>query len=430
MAVQDPFEHVASLILTNHRHAGIAPSASVAREVRSVAVVGAGTMGASIAAANVRRQVPVVITDVDPGALDRVAERIAAEVGDNGSPADPAALQEVARWVEPTMAPARIGACDLVIESVTESAAAKQEVYGRLERHLPASTLLASNTSTIPIGRLAECLADGGRFCGLHFFHPVRRRPLVEVVRGPQTRQETIDAAVGYVKRIGKMPIVVDDGPGFLVNRLLVPYLTEALELLLDGATIDAVERAATEFGMAFGPLRLLDEIGLDTALLAGRVLWEAFPERFVASPLPVAMYKAGRLGRKSGKGFFCYPEGLDLDEPGEPDPAIEPILAAWARPPRQLPPETITARLLLPMVLEATRLLEEGTVRDPRDIERGVVFGLGFPMARGGLLYWADAFGTEKILAMLRDLEPLGARFQPTAMLLDMAGRKGRFLD
>jgi len=336
----------------------------------------------------------------------------------------------VARWVTPTTDPARIARCDLVIESVTETPAVKQQLYGWLEPHLGAGAILASNTSTIPIGRLAEGLADGGRFCGLHFFHPVRRRPLVEVIRGPQTRDETIATAVGYVKQIGKMPIVVDDGPGFLVNRLLLPYLTEALELLSDGATIEAIERAATEFGMALGPLRLLDEIGLDTALLAGRVLWDAFPERLVVSPLPVALYKAGRLGRKSGRGFFFYPEGLELDRPGQPDPGVEPIIAAWARPPQQLAPQTITARLLLPMVLEATRILAEKKIRDPREIDLVVLFGLGFPAARGGLLYWADTLGPEKILAMLRDLEALGERARPTPMLLEMAAAKRRFYD
>ncbi len=196
--------------------------------------------------------------------------------------------------------------CELVIESIPENLAAKQSLYAQIEPHLARGTVLGTNTSTIPIAQLAGVLADPGRFCGLHFFHPVAP---VRVGRGGARAAigaDTIAAAVAYAKQIGQTPIVVDDGPGFLVNRLLVPYLTEAVELLMDGARIDDVERSATEFGMEWGPLRALDEIGLDTALMAGRVLWQAFPDRVAASPLLDHDVQGRPAGQKGGKGFLC----------------------------------------------------------------------------------------------------------------------------
>ena len=418
--------NVEALVESNRRDTGLDYAQVEPRPIRSVGIVGAGMMGTAIAAAHVKRDLPVVITDTDQEALAGAAERIAAELDQQTESPEAQAAGEVGRLVEQTADLARVAQCDLVIESVVETLATKQQVYARLKPHLSASTILASNTSTIPIERLAAELADPGRFCGIHFFHPVRRRSLVEIVRGPKTGDETIAAAVVYAKRIEKMPIVVTDGPAFLVNRLLLPYLTEALELLLDGATIDEVEEAATRFGMAIGPLRILDEIGIDTVVNAARVLWQAFPDRLVASPLLITMFKKGRLGRKSGSGFFSYSSETAWDGPSRPDPSAVEIIAEWARPPQKLTPETITHRLMLPMVLEATRLLEERKVRHPRDVDLAVLFGLGFPASRGGLLYWADTLGADRILQMLRPLEHLGHRLKPTRLLLETA-RDGR---
>ncbi len=428
MSHDDPLRNVESLIQWNRQDPGTNGASVGPRAVQAVGIIGAGTMGTAVAAANVRHGLRIAITDSDQTALAGAVQRIAEELAGTSGAGEETIPAGWAGLVDPTTEMTRIAACDLVLESVPEIVAAKQHVYDLLQPHLAAPAILASNTSTIPIGRLAAGLADKSRFCGLHFFHPVRRRPLVEVIRGPETSDETIATAVAYVKRIRKMPIVVSDGPGFLVNRLLLPYLTEAMELLLDGAAPDRVDQAATDFGMAIGPLRLVDEIGLNTALLAGRVLLDAFPERMNASPILVAMFKAGRLGRKAGAGFFLYPEGTARDAPGQRDPRIAEVWAHWARPPQSFSPEAITARLLLPMVLEAARLLEEGRVRDPRSIDLGAIFGLGFPASRGGLLFWADALGVAEILRMLEPLADLGPRAAPTPMLLDMGRRQRRF--
>ena len=428
MPLLPPLRHVDLLVRWSGHNTGPMPGAAEPRAVRSVAIIGAGTMGIAVAAANVGRGVPVAIVDSDDNTRAAALQRVAAELTQASDVGNGEAIAAVTRLVRCATDPAEIASCDLVLESVTETASTKQSVYAMVEPHLSAKATLASNTSAIPIGRLAAGLAQKGRFCGLHFFHPVRSRPLVEVVRGPDTTDETIATAVAYAKGIGKMPIVVRDGPGFLVNRLLVPYLAEALELLLDGVAIQEIDRAATDFGMALGPLRMLDEIGLDTAVLAGRVLWDAFPERVSVSPLLITMFKAGRLGRKSGAGFFAYSNGSGGDGPGQRDAQVEKLIADWVRPQPSVPPDDIAARLLLPMILEATRLLEDGTVRDPRAIDLGAIFGLGFPAARGGLLYWADTVGIERILAMLRALTPLGPHVAPTGMLLYMARRGGRF--
>ena len=314
-----------------------------------------------------------------------------------------------------------------MIEAIVENPEAKKELYARLEPQLSPPAILASNTSTIPITKLAEGLQRPERFCGIHFFNPVRRMPLVEVIRGAKTSDETIATAVAFAKHVGKSPIVVNDGPGFLVNRLLLPYMNEALELISDGAEIKAVERAAKEFGMPMGPIALYDVVGLDTAFYAGRVMVEAFPDRTSASPIIGELVKAGRLGQKSGAGFFAY---KDRGGKGVPDPALAELIKPHIRKQEKLNSEQITNRLFLPMVLEATRILEAKVVRDVRDVDLGLIFGTGFPPFRGGLLFWADTLGAAKIVEMLKPLESLGPRAQPTPMLLEMAKTGKKFYD
>jgi 3-hydroxyacyl-CoA dehydrogenase/enoyl-CoA hydratase/3-hydroxybutyryl-CoA epimerase/3-hydroxyacyl-CoA dehydrogenase/enoyl-CoA hydratase/3-hydroxybutyryl-CoA epimerase/enoyl-CoA isomerase len=253
----------------------------------------------------------------------------------------------------------------------------------------------------------------------MHFFNPVKRMKLVEVIRGEQTSDATIAQAVALGRQLGKMPIVVMDGPGFLVNRLLSPYLNESLELIHDGQSPRAIDAAATDFGMPLGPLALYDLVGLDTAFYAGRTMYEAFPDRVRASPILPALSKWGRLGRKNGQGFFQYREGVA--EPID-DPAAEALLKNYVRNEVPLTPEQMQDRLLLSMLLEACRVLEEGRVRDPRDIDLGVIFGLGFPAFRGGILFWAEQQGGDAILRKLEPWRERGGRFVPPQILLDWA--------
>jgi 3-hydroxyacyl-CoA dehydrogenase/enoyl-CoA hydratase/3-hydroxybutyryl-CoA epimerase/3-hydroxyacyl-CoA dehydrogenase/enoyl-CoA hydratase/3-hydroxybutyryl-CoA epimerase/enoyl-CoA isomerase len=411
----------------NKKDTGVERKDVPTRPIKSVAVVGAGIMGQGIAAANLKRDLPVAIADAIGKALAAGVQKVLEEVSYNKQTKgpDPQRAVKYAALLNATTADAELAASDLVIEAVVESPDVKRQLFARLEPQLRDDAILSSNTSTIPITRLAENLRRPERFCGIHFFNPVRKMPLVEVIRGRQTSDETIATAVAYAKSIGKSPIVVNDGPGFLVNRLLLPYMNEAIELLLDGAEISAIDKAARNFGMPMGPIALFDVVGLDTAFYAGRVMYDAFPDRIMVSPVVPALIKAGRLGQKSGAGFFKYAPGKDR---GEPDPALEPLLAPMIRGKQKFTEQQLTARLFLPMLLEATRLLADRIVRDVRDVDLGLIYGLGFPPFKGGLLFWADSVGAAKILEMLKPLESHADRWKPTPMLEEMARTGKKF--
>ncbi|MBX7165399.1 MAG: enoyl-CoA hydratase/isomerase family protein [Pirellulales bacterium] len=410
----------------NKKDTGVDRADVKAGEIKTVGVVGAGIMGAGIAAASMRRGMPVTLTDAIAPALQKGVQTVLNEVAFDKSKRGPDGGKAIenAALLNATTTDAEFAGCNLVIEAVVENPDVKKQLYARLEPQLAATAILASNTSTIPITRLAEGLKRPERFCGIHFFNPVRQMPLVEVIRGAKTSDETVATAVAYAKAIGKSPIVVNDGPGFLVNRLLLPYMNEALELLLDGASIDQVDKAAKKFGMPMGPIQLYDVVGLDTALYAGAVMQQAFPTRCAASPLLPAMVERKRLGQKTGMGFFSYVG--QKGGKGVPDPAVQELIGPLVRKQEKFTDEQIQHRLFLPMVLEATRILEEKIVRDPRDVDLGLIFGTGFPPYKGGLLFWADSIGLGKIVEWLKPLEALGERAQPTPMLADLA-RAGR---
>ncbi len=414
----------------NKKDTGVADRNLKPRPIASVGVIGAGIMGSGIAGACVKRELPVTLTDARPESLAGGMRKAVEEASYDRATKGPTTerLLKFAPLVRAVVAESEFARCDLVIEAVVENEQAKRELYAKLESHLRDDAILASNTSAISIGRLASGLKHPERFCGIHFFNPVRKMPLVEVIRGPQTSDAVIATAVGFAKSLGKSPIVVEDGPGFLVNRLLFPYMNEALELLTSGVSIKHVDGAAKAFGMPMGPITLYDVVGLDTALFAGSVMHDAFPDRVLASSLLEAMVKAGRLGQKSRAGFFAYKEKSDR---GEPDPTFDAFLQPYLQPnPPKLDPQTITNRLFLPMLLEATRVLAEKKVRDPRDVDLGLIFGIGFPPFKGGLLCWADTLGAAKILEMLKPLESLGARFAPTPLLLELAKTGKKFYD
>jgi 3-hydroxyacyl-CoA dehydrogenase/enoyl-CoA hydratase/3-hydroxybutyryl-CoA epimerase/3-hydroxyacyl-CoA dehydrogenase/enoyl-CoA hydratase/3-hydroxybutyryl-CoA epimerase/enoyl-CoA isomerase len=313
---------------------------------------------------------------------------------------------------------------------VLERADIKRQVLAEIERTVDGAAVIATNTSTNPIAKLAEALREPARFCGIHFFNPVRRMTLVEVVRGPATSDATVATAVAHVKRLGKCPIVVRDSPGFLVNRVLMPYLHESVEMLRAGIEPQRIDRVARAFGMPMGPLELYDMIGLDTAFYAGLVLNDAYGDRIEASPLIPALVKSGRLGRKSGAGFYRYsgfggPAGAGAGQRARierPDEAVADLVRPYALPARPTTDATIADRLLLPMLLEALRTLDEGIVRDGRDIDLAVIHALGFPAFRGGLLAWGDSLGAAEVVRRLEPLEDLGVRMHPTPRLLALA--------
>jgi 3-hydroxyacyl-CoA dehydrogenase/enoyl-CoA hydratase/3-hydroxybutyryl-CoA epimerase/3-hydroxyacyl-CoA dehydrogenase/enoyl-CoA hydratase/3-hydroxybutyryl-CoA epimerase/enoyl-CoA isomerase len=251
---------------------------------------------------------------------------------------------------------------------------------------------------------------------------------LVEVIRGPATSDETVATAVAHVKQLGKCPIVVRDSPGFLVNRVLMPYLHESVEMLREGIEAKRIDRIARGFGMPMGPLELYDMIGLDTAFYAGLVLSAAYGDRIEASPLIPALVKSGRLGRKTGVGFYHYGTGGQHARIDRPDEGVMTLIKPYALPVRETTDATIRDRLLLPMLLEALRVLDEGIVRDGRDIDLAVIHALGFPAFRGGLLAWGDSLGAAEVVRRLAPLADLGIRMQPTPRLLALAAANESF--
>jgi 3-hydroxyacyl-CoA dehydrogenase/enoyl-CoA hydratase/3-hydroxybutyryl-CoA epimerase/3-hydroxyacyl-CoA dehydrogenase/enoyl-CoA hydratase/3-hydroxybutyryl-CoA epimerase/enoyl-CoA isomerase len=416
----------------NRRDTGVAagesPETTAPRD--RPAVVGAGIMGAGIAAAHLRSGCGVSLIDIDPAALARSVPGILEEAAWDRATrrADPARAAALAGQLRTATQTSLLADADLVIESAVERTDVKLALLRDIEAVVGRSTVIATNTSTNPIARLATALEDPGRFCGLHFFNPVRRMTLVEVVRGPATTDATVAVAVAHAKRLGKCPIVVQDSPGFLVNRLLMPYLHEAVEMLREGTPATRIDRVARRFGMPLGPLELYDLIGLDTAFYAGLVLADAYGERIEASPVIPALVRAGRLGRKSGGGFYDHAGARSSRPQADASATIAPLLAPYRLPERPTTDATIADRLFLPIVLEATRVLDEGIVRDGHDVDLAMIHALGFPPFRGGLLAWADALGAAEIVRRLEPLADLGPRMQPTPALLALASSAGRF--
>jgi 3-hydroxyacyl-CoA dehydrogenase/enoyl-CoA hydratase/3-hydroxybutyryl-CoA epimerase/enoyl-CoA isomerase len=398
------------------------------RTVQQVGVIGAGIMGSGIATAHVRRGVPAVLLDSNPAALEKgvasVSKSLLGRVEIGRMTASEAA-DALAR-LSTSLTHQALADRDVVIEAIVENEEAKIRLYEQVQGLLPAGAILASNTSTISITRMARSLAAPDRFAGLHFFNPVDRMQLVEVIRGEQTSDETIATLVGLARRIGKTPIVVRDCPGFLVNRILFPYMNEALLLLEEGVPPRQLDKAAVAFGMPMGPITLQDLVGLDTSLYAGRVINQAFADRAVQTRILDELVAAGRLGQKSGAGFYSYAKGTR----GSDDPALEPILAKCRRSTGKsdMGLDEITDRLFLPMLTEATRILAEGVVRDPGDVDMGLILGIGFPPFRGGILRWADEMGGSAVMERLRRYESLGPRYQPTQLLQELAASNKGF--
>jgi 3-hydroxyacyl-CoA dehydrogenase / enoyl-CoA hydratase / 3-hydroxybutyryl-CoA epimerase / enoyl-CoA isomerase len=399
---------------------GVADASVQPREVQRVGVLGAGIMGAGIAGAHIRRGVPVMMLDTAPQALEKGVANITKvmqsrlEIGRMTQAEIVAALGRLGT----TTTLSAMSDRDVVIEAIVENEAVKVQTYRELEPLLAKDAFLASNTSTISITRMAKSLAWPERFAGMHFFNPVDRMQLVEVIRGERSSDQTVVTLVALAKRVGKTPIVVRDCPGFLVNRILFPYMNEALALLEEGASPRAIDKAATAFGMPMGPITLHDVVGLDTALYAGRVVNTAFADRAKTTRVLDELVAAGRLGQKSGAGFYAYAKGPR----GADDPALAPLLEKVRSGRREIGPEEITDRLFLPMLTEASRVLIEGIVREPGDVDMGLILGIGFPAFRGGLLRWADSLGLAKVVAKLGQYEKLGARFQPTEQLRRLA--------
>jgi 3-hydroxyacyl-CoA dehydrogenase / enoyl-CoA hydratase / 3-hydroxybutyryl-CoA epimerase / enoyl-CoA isomerase len=409
------------------RNPGVDLHATSSKDVLRTGVLGTGLMGAGIATAHARRGIPAAMVDTDN---DRIAAGLtAATKVVQGRIAIGRATQDDLTQTMSLLSTSTsqhiFADCDVVIEAVPENEPLKTRIYGQLAEVMRPDAILASNTSTISITRMAHAAPAADRFVGMHFFSPVDRMALVEVIRGEQTSDETVATIVALAKRIGKTPIVVRDCAGFLVNRVLMPYMAEAVQMLTEGASMDAIDKAATRFGMPVGPIALHDMVGIDVACFAGDVLVNAYADRAVSNDVLSRMVELGRLGKKTGSGFRRY---VGAKGRPAPDPEFAPILAQARTEDRQFTDEEITDRLFLAMMLEAVRALQDEIISEPAHVDMAMILGTGFPPFRGGLLGWCDNEGAGSISERADRYASLGKRFESPDMLTQMAISGERF--
>jgi 3-hydroxyacyl-CoA dehydrogenase / enoyl-CoA hydratase / 3-hydroxybutyryl-CoA epimerase len=400
--------------------------------VEKLGVLGAGFMGAGIAAVAAQAGTPVRLKDADHV---RVAKGLAAVRGLLGERLKRRALtpqeyESRVALVSGTTDYTGFRRADIVVEAVFEDLALKRRVLAEVEEAAP-DAVFATNTSTLPVTDIARDAARPERVVGMHFFSPVHKMPLLEVVVGERTAPETTATAVAYGKQLGKTVIVVRDGPGFYVNRILAPYVNEAGHLLDEGVAVDAVDAALVGFGFPVGPITLVDEVGLDVAGKSGRIMAEAFGARMAPSQSLQRVLESGRLGRKGKRGFYVYD---DAGKKGGVDESVYALLpggAAAGGGARRtvVPPEEIVQRTVLAMLNEAVRCLEDGMLRTPRDGDVGAVFGIGFPPFRGGPFRYLDTLGVGTVVRTLEALDArFPGRFTPAESLRALAATGGRF--
>jgi 3-hydroxyacyl-CoA dehydrogenase/enoyl-CoA hydratase/3-hydroxybutyryl-CoA epimerase len=402
-------------------------AAPQAATVRKAAVIGAGVMGAGIAQWLAARGLDVLLRDVSAeqvaGGLHR-AEALFSEAKRRGLMSAAEARAGLDR-LAPAEAPVPMRSVDLVIEAAVERLDVKRKIFADLESRTRSDAVLATNTSALPLAEIGSALQHPQRLVGLHFFNPVHRMPLVEVVRSDMASDAAVDTAVAFVQRIGKLPVVVRDRPGFLVNRILLPYLLEAACLFEEGARIESLDASMLDFGLPMGPMRLLDEIGLDVGADVAETLCAAFPERLRLPGYFARMQEAGIKGRKSGRGFYEYRKGHSAGV----NRAVLKFQQSQAR--AALTPAELQQRMVLLMINEAARCLEERVVETPADVDFAMIMGTGFAPFRGGPLRYADSLGIEKIVGALRLLADSGERcFAPCERLLEMNAQHRRFYD
>ena len=338
-------------------------------------------MGAGIAHTLASRGVRVLMTDVASDSLARGLERIHGLVSDAARRRLVSKVQarDTLDRISTTHTPVPLNRHHLIIEAATESMDLKKKIFADLAARVSSDTILATNTSALSVAELAKTVPHPERVIGLHFFNPVHRMPLVEIITLPETSPDVLATAISFVQKASKTPVVVKDSPGFLVNRILMPYLMEAVRLHENGIPVKDIDEAMLEFGMPMGPMRLLDEIGIDVAAHVAKTLATAFPDRFPQSHALDQMVAVGHLGRKSGLGFYRYENGK------------ERALGGHANLPRH---ESIQTNLALLISQEAMRCLKEGIARNADDIDLAMVLGTGYPPFRGGPITFARDTG------------------------------------
>ncbi|KZY33941.1 MULTISPECIES: fatty acid oxidation complex subunit alpha FadB [unclassified Oleiphilus] len=403
-----------------------------ASEVKKAAVLGAGIMGGGIAYQSALKGTPIIMKDIAQAGIDlglsEASKLLTKRVSKGKMKAEK--MAEVLNSIDPALSYGDFGDVDLVVEAVVENPKVKDIVLCEVEDQVSEDTILTSNTSTISIDLLAKNLKRPENFCGMHFFNPVHMMPLVEVIRGEKTSEETIATTVAYAKAMGKTPVVVNDCPGFLVNRILFPYFGGFAALVRDGADFQRVDKIMEKFGWPMGPAYLLDVVGMDTAIHAGEVMAEGFPDRMkneFRTAMEV-MFEDGRYGQKNDKGFYTY----ELDRKGKQkkvkDEGVYDMIKPVVLNNNEFTDEEIIERMMVPLCIETVRCLEDGIVETAAEADMGLIFGIGFPPFRGGALRYIDSIGIEEFNKIADKYADLGALYTPTEGMREMAKTGKKF--
>lgn len=399
-----------------------------AAPVQAGAVLGAGIMGGGVAYQSASKGVPIFMKDISPKAVElgfsEAVKLLEKQVSKGKMTA--AKMGETLARIHGTLSYGDFKAVDLVVEAVVEREDVKKQVLSEVEGAVKEGTILTSNTSTISINRLAESLKSPENFCGMHFFNPVHRMPLVEVIRGKKSSEKAVATTVAYALAMGKTPIVVNDCAGFLVNRVLFPYFDGFIKLVADGVDFQRIDKVMEKFGWPMGPAYLLDVVGIDTGYHAGAVMAAAYPDRMAHSEKTAiqVMYDAKRLGQKNGVGFYKYVP----DKKGPPKKEVDPSAYEILKPVvkgelgASITDEQIVDRMMLPMILECSRCLEDRIVESPVEVDMGLIYGLGFPPFRGGALRYADQVGIGKLVEKAEKLSSMGKLYEPTRQMRELA--------
>ncbi len=400
------------------------PASGSPRSIETAAVLGSGVMGGAIAWLLSDRDIPVTMVDLEWDFVRKGFES-AKGVYDELRRAGKTDERNVGLKMHKISGSTDYGHLagkGLVVEAIVERLDVKRAALAKAEEAAGDQAILASNTSSLSISAMASALKKPDRFGGFHFFNPVSRMPLVEVVAGERTSADTVATLVAFAKALRKTPVVVKDSPGFLVNRILMAYLNEAALMVEEGVDYDAVDRAVFGFGMPMGPFTLLDEIGIDIASEVGKSLAGAFESRVKASTLFEALREAKLLGKKTGAGFYLHGRGGRAVNPK----AMALVRGRYAaRNGKGYSADQIVRRCIYLMINEASLCLQEGIVERPDFLDMALILGIGFPPFRGGLLRFADSIGVSSVVDSLKALEQeLGGRFEPSALLVEKAAR------
>jgi 3-hydroxyacyl-CoA dehydrogenase/enoyl-CoA hydratase/3-hydroxybutyryl-CoA epimerase/enoyl-CoA isomerase len=435
LAKSEEAKSLVGLFLNDQYIKGIAKKAekSASKETKRAAVLGAGIMGGGIAYQSGLKGVPVLMKDIAQASLElgmTEASKLLNKRLSRGR-IDGFKMAGILASITPSLHYAGIDESDIIVEAVVENPKIKASVLSDVEQQVNPDTVITSNTSTIPINHLAKSLKRPENFCGMHFFNPVHRMPLVEIIRGEHTSEETINRVVAYAAKMGKSPIVVNDCPGFFVNRVLFPYFGGFSMLLRDGADFTQIDKVMErKFGWPMGPAYLLDVVGIDTAHHAQAVMAEGFPQRMGKSYRDAidALFEANKYGQKNGHGFYSY----SVDKRGKPKKTfsedILPVLSDVCAEKKDFDVQEIIQRMMIPMINEVVLCLEENIIASPQEADMALVYGLGFPPFRGGVFRYLDSIGIAEFVAMAKQHSDLGAMYQVPQLLIDMAAKGETF--